>query len=51
MRHLVVTMNDLDDIEVRIRTLQESNKLIWQEIYKTSGAMEDVKKREARILE
>ena len=44
-------MNDLDDIEVRIRTLQESNKLIWQEIYKTSDAMEDVKKREARILE
>lgn len=51
MRHLVVTMNDLDDIEVRIRTLQESNKLIWREIYKTSGAVEDVKKREARILE
>ena len=44
-------MNDLDDTEVRIRTLHESNKLIWQEIYKNSGTMVDVKKREARILE
>ena len=44
-------MKELEDIDVRIKTLQQSNQLIWQEIYKTSGELEDLKKREARILE
>jgi len=47
----VVTMKELEDIDLWIKTLQESNRLIWQEIYATSGALEDLKKREARILE
>ena len=44
-------MNELEDIDVRIKTLQESNQLIWREIHKASAALEDLKKREARILE
>lgn len=44
-------MQELEDVNLRIKTLRQSNELIWQEIYATSGALEDLKKREARILE
>jgi hypothetical protein len=44
-------MKELEDIDLRIKTLRQSNELIWREIYATSGELEDLKKREARILE
>jgi len=44
-------MTELEEIELRLTTLQESNQIIWQENYETTGTLEDMKKRDQRILE